>query len=113
MSMVWRRSIAIALTVALSSAALAQGDAPSPVATRAQLASTFEEPNGKLYVRLKLLPRSKIPFSTLTFRVTDRALLAGIAQGSWVKFTASRVDGENAVTSLQAVDKCVRYQPCD
>jgi hypothetical protein len=43
------------------------------VYTRATVRSVFEEDGGKrLYIRLKLIPRGKIHFSTLTFRVLDR-----------------------------------------
>jgi Cu/Ag efflux protein CusF len=94
------------------SAALAQADEPAPVYTRARLTSSFEEPGGKLYVRLKLLPRSKIPFTTQTFRLLDRALLAGIPEGSWVKFTSKHVNGENVVTSIQPGPECKRFEPC-
>ena len=87
--------------------------AAEPVFTRARVRSFLEEPGGKFYVRLKLLPRTKIPFSTQTFRVTDRALLTGIQEGAWVKFTSRHIDGENTVTSIQAVAECVRFQQCD
>lgn len=91
----------------------AQTADPPAVFTRAQLVSVFEEPDGKLYVRLKLLPRSKLPFATLSFRVAERSLVAGIAEGAWVKFGAQRIDGENTVTALHAVAECKRFQPCD
>lgn len=71
------------------------------------------EPDGKFYVRLKLLPRSKIPFATQTFRLRDRSLLAEIPEGSPVKFTARHSDGENTLTSIHAVAECQRFQPCD
>lgn len=67
----------------------------------------------KLYIRLKLLPRAKLPFTTQTFRVMDGALLAGIPEGSWVKFTARHIDGDNTVTSIQLAEECKRFQPCD
>ena len=93
--------------------AAAQAQEPTPVYTRARLTSTFEEDGGKLYVRLRLLPRAKIPFTTQAFRVRDRSLVAGLPEGAWVKFTTERVDGENTLTSIQVVEECKRFQHCD
>lgn len=89
--------------------------AAAPVYTRARVVSVRQEPGdeGRLYVRLRLLPRSKIPFTTQAFRVTDRALLAGISDGASVKFTARHVNGENTLTSIHVVEECKRFQPCD
>jgi Cu/Ag efflux protein CusF len=75
--------------------------------------SFHREPNGKAYLRLKLLPKSKLPFTVQTFRVLDPTLTAGIAEGAWVKFSSRRVDGENTVASIQVVAECQRLQPCD
>ena len=95
-------------------AASAQADGQAaPVLTRARVVSIQREPAGRLYVRLKLLPRSKLPFTTQRFTVVDRTLLAGIAEGAWVKFTAKSVDGENTLTSIQVAEECKRFQPCD
>lgn len=102
--------------------AAAQGPSPEaaspaspapPVLTRAQVRSFHQEPNGKAYVRLKLLPRAKLPFTVQTFRVLDPALTAGIAEGAWVQFSSRRVDGENTVASIHVVAQCQRFQPCD
>lgn len=82
------------------------------VFTRARFASSYQDA-GKSYVRLKLLPRSKIPFTTQTFRVTDRSLLADIPDGAWVKFTSLHVGGENVLTALHVVPGCMRFQPCE
>lgn len=87
--------------------------AAATVFTRARVASYFEEAGNKSYVRLKLLPRSKLPFTTQTFRVRDRSLVADIPAGAWVKFTARRIDGENVLTAIHVVPECVRSQPCD
>lgn len=84
-----------------------------PVFTRARVNSFLEEAGGKSYVRLKVPPKSKLPFTVQTFRVRDRALMAGIAEGAWVKFTAQHVGGENTVTSIHMVAECQRFQPCD
>ncbi|MGJ7574354.1 hypothetical protein ACSFBX_27740 [Variovorax sp. RB2P76] len=83
------------------------------VFTRARVRSVHEEPGGKTYVRLKLLPRAKLPFTVQTFRVLDTSLLAGISEGAWVKFTTARVNAENTVTALHPATECVRFQPCD
>ena len=84
-----------------------------PVYTRARLGSVDKESDGRILVRLKLLPRSKIPFSTLTFVVRDKALLADIPEGAWVKFQARSEDGVNVLTSIHVVEECRRFQPCD
>jgi len=88
------------------------GEAPV-VYTRAEVRSFFEEASGKFYVRLKLLPRAKIPFTTQAFLVTDRSLLAGIPEGASVKFTSRHRAGENTLTSIQVVEPCRRFQRCD
>jgi len=106
--------VVVAVTSAwVMNGAAAQAKEPPPVMTRARLASSYEEPGGKLYVRLKLLPGSKIPFTTQTFRLSDRSLLTGIPEGSSVKFTAKQIDGENTLTSIHAVAECRRFQPCE
>jgi len=91
----------------------AAAEAARPVTTYARLTSFKEESDGKLYVRLKLIPRAKIPFTVQAFRVRDRTLLAGIAEGSWVRFTAKHIDGENTLTSIQVAPECKRFQECD
>ncbi|MFN4121579.1 hypothetical protein [Acidovorax sp.] len=109
----------MAYAVAAPPASAAQGEqgtaTPEPVYTRARVVSVLQESasTGTLYVRLKLLPRSKIPFTTQAFRVRDPALLAGIPEGAWVKFTARHVEGENTLTSIHVVEECKRFQSCD
>ena len=107
------RTIAIAMSVIAMSGAAAQTSEQAPVFTRARLSSSYEDSGGKLYVRLRLLPGSKVPFATQTFRLPDRSLLADIPEGSWVKFTSRHIDGENTVTSIRATAECKRFQPCD
>lgn len=111
---------AVLFVVATQSAAAQAADAPAAsgapaatVLTRARVASFREEAGGRFYVRLKLMPRSKLPFTTQTFRVIDPALLADIPDGASVKFTSRAVEGENVVTAIQVVAECVRFQPCD
>ncbi|VWX61740.1 conserved hypothetical protein [Burkholderiales bacterium 8X] len=108
-----RRTAAVALGGLLMHNALAQSDDQGVVYTRARLTSSYEEPKGRLYVRLKLLPKAKLPFATQTFRLADKSLISGIPDGASVKFTARRIDGENTVTSLQPASECQRFQPCD
>ena len=84
------------------------------VYTRATVRSTFEEEGGKrLYIRLKLLPHGQLPFTTITFRVLDRTLIAGLSEGASVAFVAERRDGENVLTSIRAMPPCERFRPCE
>lgn len=116
--------VAVSLCCALAPSAVAAPSAPAtqgdksattaePVFTRARLVSVQPDRDGRLLVRLKLLPRSKIPFSTQTFTVLDRALVADIPEGSWVKFTARSEGGVNWLTAIHVVEECRRFQPCD
>lgn len=102
---------------AAPSPAVTQGDQSAataePVFTRARLVSVQPDRDGRLLVRLKLLPRSKIPFSTQTFTVRDRTLVTDIPEGSWVKFTARSEGGVNWLTAIHVVEECRRFQPCD
>lgn len=111
-------SIAIAAAAAALACSAAAADEKKPageavVYTRAEVRSFFEESDGRYYVRLKLLPRAKIPFSTQNFLVADRALLAGIGEGASVRFTAKHLAGENTLTSIQLAEPCIRFRPCD
>ncbi|KRD13566.1 hypothetical protein ASE39_19515 [Acidovorax sp. Root267] len=101
--------------VAATAPASASGTEPAveTVFTRARLVSIHQERGGRVYVRLKLLPRAKLPFTTQTFRVLDQAHLDGISEGSWVKFTTRSIDGENTLTSIHVVEECRRFQACD
>ena len=86
----------------------------SVVYTRARLVSFQKDAaTGKGYVRLKLLPRAKIPFTVQTFRVRDPGLLEGIPPGAWVQFTARHIEGENTLTAIRATAECRRFEPCD
>lgn len=87
------------------------GAAPA-VETRATLVSITAQ-GEQLYVHLKIVPRSKLPFTTLRFRVRDRALLADLKPGAGVKFRAERIDGENTLSTIRTVPACRRFQPCD
>ncbi|HPU10850.1 MAG TPA: hypothetical protein PK947_10000 [Ottowia sp.] len=108
-----RRLACLALTMTLWpwGAALAQGPAPR-VYTRAvvrELPAVGAQP---ALLRLKIVPRGKLPFSTLTFRVQDRRLLNGIGLGDEVGFIAERRPEGNTVVALRKVAPCVRFQAC-
>ncbi len=123
MSILSSKRAAMAVALAIMGSAGAQPAAspspgadpsgPPPTLTRARVHSFSAAPGGKFLLRLKLVPRAKLPFTTQTFTVADRTLLSGISEGDWVKFAMQRIDGENTVTLLQVVAACQRFQPCD
>lgn len=105
------------LGASMAATAGAQPAAPAQqqvVYTRARLVSVLQEPaaEGKLYVRLQLIPNAKLPFTTQAFRVLDRSLIEGLPDGAWVRFTAQRVDGENTLTAIHLAEACKRFEPC-
>jgi len=110
-----RRAAIAAVAALLMCSAGAEEKQPGaePVYARAEVRSFLEEPGGKTYVRLKLLPRYKIPFTTQNFLVTDRSMLVGIQEGASVRFTAKHLAGENTLTSIQLAEPCVRFQKCE
>lgn len=63
-------------------------------------------------VRLKIVPRGQLPFTTLSFHVDDRRLLDGLAVGDEVGFIAERRAGGNTLTAVRKVAPCVRFQHC-
>lgn len=78
------------------------GTVQEAVYTRGEFRGMFEEEGGRrVYARLKLMPGHKIPFSTLTYRVRDPQLLAGLQNGTDVEFRAERIDGENTITTMR------------
>lgn len=109
---------------AAATAAVAQAGSPAAphqaggkhelVSTRAVVQSFFEEDAGqRRYVRLKLVPRARLPFTTLAYRVLDPRLVAGLKEGESVAFRAERRDGENVLTAIRVVAPCRRFQPCE
>jgi Cu/Ag efflux protein CusF len=86
--------------------------AATEVYTRAVVRSISKEDGERLYIRLKLIPRAKIPFSTLTYRVFDERLVQGLREGDSVAFKAERRDGENVVTAIHAAVPCERFKEC-
>ena len=63
-------------------------------------------------VRLKILPRGKVPFTTMVFRVDPPGLLGDIQVGDEVGFLAERRAAGNTLTQIRKVAPCVRFQPC-
>ena len=122
MALKWARPVILVTLCALQplradAAPAATSGGPTAIAavfTRATVRGVYEEDGGRrLYIRLKLVPRGKIPFSTLTFRVLDRALVAGLADGASVAFRAERIDGENTLTAIRPAPPCERFRQCD
>ena len=112
---VWGAADAQPVAPAGTASAAGEGAAPAaPVYTRARLVSVEADAGGNTtHVRLKLLPRAKLPFTIQTFRVANPALLHGISPGAWVQFTARHIDGENTLTSIRVTAECKRFEPCD
>lgn len=87
---------------AQSAAAAGEAAVPAPVYTQGEFRSLSQEDGGqRVYAHIKVAPGRKIPFSTLTYRVLDRQLLAGIAPGTRVEFRAERRDGENVLLAIR------------
>jgi Cu/Ag efflux protein CusF len=93
--------------------AAASASRPAEVYTRAIVRSVFRDASGGDYIRLKLVPRAKLPFTTLTYRVLDRGLIAGVREGDSVAFRSERTRGENVLTAIRVVPPCVRFQKCE
>lgn len=106
------RSLAAAavLLCCLPAAALAQGAAPASAAadpatiyTQGEFRSVSQEQGSRdTFAHIKVAPGVKIPFSTITFRVRDAALLKGLQPGARVEFRAERVEGENVLVAIRA-----------
>jgi len=108
------------ITLVLASPALdvahaaGAGEPPANAAevhTRAIVRSISKE-DGRLYIRLKLIPRSKLPFSTVTYRVLDARLIAGLREGDSVAFRAERLDGDNVLMAIHTATPCQRFKEC-
>lgn len=112
---VWGAAGAQPVAPASAASAATENAAPAPpVYTRARVVSVEADAGGNTtHVRLKLLPRAKLPFTIQTFRVVNPGLLHGISQGAWVQFTARHIDGENMLTSIRVTAECKRFEPCD
>ncbi len=109
--------IALLLVAPGLNVAQAAGGAEPPtgapeVYTRATVRAVSAADGKDIHIRLKLLPGSKIPFSTVTYRVLDARLVAGIREGDSVAFKAERRDGENVLTAIHAAEPCQRFKEC-
>ena len=77
------------------------GAIADPIHTRGEFRATSQDKDGRRYAHIKLAPGAKIPFSTLTYRVLDPAVLDGEKPGTVVEFLAERRDGENVLMSIR------------
>lgn len=98
----------IAVALLASAAGNAAAPAAEPVAelvaTRATVQSRFEEDGGaRVYVRLRLQLPGHLPFTTLSYRVPDRAVWEGLNRRDQVAFSAARIAGENTVTAIRTL----------
>lgn len=60
-----------------------------------------EQGSRDTFAHIKVAPGTKIPFSTITYRVRDAALLKGLQPGTRVEFRAERVEGENVLVAIK------------
>ena len=96
--------IACALVGTLPPPAAAQQ--PAPVYTAGEFRGTSQQDGGRrLYAHIKIAPGAKIPFSTLSYRVRDRQLVAGLQHGARVEFRAERHDGENVLVAIRPAQR--------
>jgi Cu/Ag efflux protein CusF len=108
-------SLALAASAPIVAHAVGAAEAPASAAevyTRAIVRSVSTNDDKHLYIRLKLIPRSKIPFSTVTYRVLDAHLIAGLREGDSVAFKAERLDGENVLRAIHTAAPCERFKEC-
>ena len=89
----------------------AGGEASSRVLTRAVVRS-LPGPAEPITLRLKVLPRGKLPFTTIAFGLARPELAQGIQVGDEVGFVAERTEAGNTIVRLRKLAPCVRFQPC-
>lgn len=111
-ALAWIAALAPLPSTAADGAANPPAVAGQRVYTRAVVRDLPAAADQPALIRLKVVPRGKLPFSTLTFQLDDRQLLQGIAVGDEVGFIAERRPGGNTVTALRKVAPCVRFQSC-
>lgn len=103
---------ALLLGVACAVHAADAGDRAKTVYTRATVRSLPDAGAREPLIRLKIVLRARVPFSTLSFHVPRADLLQGLAVGDEVDFVAERQAGVNTLTRIRKVAPCVRFQPC-
>ncbi len=75
---------------------------PATVYTHGEFRAVSQEPGSRdTFAHIKVAPGVKIPFSTITFRVRDAALLKGLQPGTRVEFRSERVEGENVLVAIR------------
>jgi Cu/Ag efflux protein CusF len=80
--------------------------ATDTVLTQATVQSRFAEDGGtRLYVRLKLQQIGHAPFTTLSYRVPDRATWERLQPREKLAFSAARIDGENTLTAVRILPR--------
>ena len=92
------------LLCCLAGAASAQAAATTAatVYTHGEFRAVSQEPGSRdTFAHIKVAPGVKIPFSTITFRVRDAALLKGLQPGTRVEFRSERVEGENVLVAIR------------
>ena len=91
-----RIAISLIATLALSGAALAQGQ-PTVTGT----VEKVDTAQGKITIDHGAIPNLNMDPMTMVFRAQDPNLLKGIKAGDKVQFTADRVNGQISVTSIK------------
>ena len=94
-----------ALLCCMPVAALAQAATADPAATvytQGEFRAVSQEQGSRdSFAHIKVAPGVKIPFSTITYRVRDAALIKGLQPGARVEFRAERVEGENVLVAIR------------
>lgn len=98
---------AAALLCGMPGPLFAQAPAPgaadqAAIYTHGEFRAVSQEQGSRdTFAHIKLAPGAKIPFSTITYRVRDAALLKGLQPGTRVEFRAERVEGENVLVAIR------------
>lgn len=75
---------------------------PATIYTQGEFRAVSQEQGSRdTFAHIKVAPGVKIPFSTITYRVRDAALLKGLQPGTRVEFRAERVEGENVLVAIK------------
>ncbi|MES2611888.1 MAG: copper-binding protein [Pseudomonadota bacterium] len=93
---------ALAQATAPAAAAAAAAADPATIYTHGEFRAVSQEQGSRdTFAHIKVAPGVKIPFSTITYRVRDAALLKGLQPGTRVEFRAERVEGENVLVAIR------------